>query len=175
MLKIIEHTDNRMVVEDRRLAAGFVAGLFTAVSAFSVLNLAYNTVNTLVLGQPKDLIIWRYFGVSIFLLMMVGFVVVGSLVTIHFLRGITIVIDKHSEEITLKQPHFFRKVLTRYSIYGVARLDVETNQEMRSHGVILVLRSGERVPIAAYADIDAEPMETVIQQIRAFLRSVGGW
>jgi len=164
-----------MVLEDKQQSAGVVAALFTAFSAISVLLLIYNTVITLILGQPKDLMAWRYFGVSIFLLMMIGFVVVGALITVQFLRGVTLTIDKHAEEVTLQQPHFFRLVLTRYPIYGVARLDVETNAELRSHGLILVMRSGERVPIAAYPVIDQEPMERVVEQIRAYLRTVGGW
>ena len=175
MLKITEHNDNRMVLEDKRLGAGSVGAVFTALSAFSVLTLAYNTVDTLILGQPKDLMAWRYFGVTVFMLALIGLVFIGVLVTVHFLRGITFVIDKTTEEITLAQPHFFRKVLTSYSIYGVSHLDVETNDDVRAHGLIMVLRSGERVPIAAYAEIEAEPMETVIQQIRTFLRTVGGW
>ena len=71
MLEIIEHTPSRMGLEDKRPTAGIMAGLFTLVSGASTLLLAYQGIQTLILGQPTDLMAWRYFGTAFFLLLTV--------------------------------------------------------------------------------------------------------
>ena len=174
MLQITEQTPTRMVLEDKRHTASIIAGFFTIVSAGSVLLLGYQAVQSLILGAPKDLMGWRYFGTAFFLLILIGVMALGALATLHFLRGTTWTLDKDAEVITWTGTNFIRPVENRYPIYGVSRLDVETSPEMRAYGLFLVLRTGERIPIAAFAMMDSEHMERVVGEVRTFLRSVGG-
>lgn len=175
MLKVIEQTPSRMVLQDKRPISVFVAASFTLLNVCFVLVLGYTAVDILIFSEPKDLMAWRYFGATVFILVGVGLTVIGLLVTLHFLHGVTVVFDKQAEEVRLESTHYFRAVQMTYPIYGVSRLDIETNNEMRSYGLFLVLRSGERIALTSFAMLDEEDMRRTVEQMRAHLRTVGGW
>jgi hypothetical protein len=174
MLKITQHTPDKMILEDKRRNAGIAAALFTVVSAGMVLLTAVQAYEAFIVHGGKDLMFWRYVGVGSFLLIGIGLTGLGLMATLHFLYGVTWTLDKDTETVTIEGTAMLRRTQQSYPIYGVSRLDIERNAEARAYGVFLVLRSGERVPITAYAAIDHEYIEPVITQVRAFLRSVGG-
>jgi hypothetical protein len=151
MLRIIEHTPTRLVLRDDRRIQRAAAFLFTALSALSV---------TLLLLQAYQR---TSPALAMFVLIEVGFVTLGLFMLTH---RVTVILDKGVETVTIHR----RSTTIRQSIYGVSGLSVETNDEASLYGVYLVLRSGERIPLASLPQHDREHVEAMVRTVRAFLR-----
>lgn len=170
MLQVIEQTPTRLVLKDQRFVSGVVAGIFTALSVGSLLMIAYQGVESLFMVQ-RDLIGWRIFGFALFLAFGVAFTLLGVMAYQHFMKGITLILDKNTETMYLQSVNIFRLKETTRSIYGVSHIEVETDDRMRVYALFVVLRSGEKLPLAAMSTVDEEHMEHVVSVIRGFLRA----
>ncbi len=168
MLKITEHTPRRLVLEDRRISVAIFAAFFSVVSAFSVLVMLFQGIEALfVIGRTMTLL--RLIGLMIFIGISIGFTGLGIAAAIGFANGISCVLDKDMESFQLKSMNIFRRQQQSGSIYAISHLAVEKNTELKAYAVFIVLRSGERLTLAAFHEVDEVPMRQLIQQVRAFL------
>lgn len=171
MLKIVEHTPNRLVLQDRHTGAVAFAGCFTLVSALSLVMLGVQGVDSLILhDDQRDLLAIRLIGFGVFLLIGAGFLMMAVGALLHFWHGITCVFDKDAEVMTLHNMKLFRRDVQSWPIYGVSHLDAEFNADIRVYGLFVVLRSGERIPIATVPMIDEAHAQELKRQVRGFLR-----
>lgn len=170
MLQIIEHTPTRLVLRDRRPSVALVAALFTGISTVTLIVLGAQGIQRLFIDGTADLTVLRALTLVIFMGGGAALVLMGIAATLSFNQGITCVFDREAESLTISRVDIFRTVQHSYPIYGVARIDVETNDEVRAYGLFIVLHSGERVPLAAIPMIDREHMEHIVAELRAFLR-----
>jgi len=170
MLKISEHTPQRMALKDQRPVAGMFAILFTVVSLISVVILLVQGVESLfVIG--RDFQNARILGFVVFMLIGVGFVLLGGAAVRHFLQGTAFILDKTQEQATLKRMMIFRREVKVMSIYAISHLDVQANPEFKVYGLFIVLRSGERLPLASFQQVDEVHMRTLMREVSDFLRS----
>lgn len=171
MLQIIDQTPSRVILQDRRPYTAFVAAVFTLISIVSLLLTLWQGAQAIILRAQSENIILRLLGLGVFTGLGALFIVGGVFITVNISRGITCILDKQTGTLSLVSMGFLRNQRIQHSLYGVAHLDVETNTETRAYGLFFVLRSGERIPLAAFAFIDHDHMETVVAQVRAFLRA----
>ncbi len=171
MLRVIEETPNRLVMKDKSPTAGLVAAVFTVLSVGSVLILAQQGIDILIIRNDRDLLLVRLFGFAVFLAVGVGFVLLGIAACCRFLKGVTFILDKTEETMYLQTVNFFAAQIVTQSIYAVSHIHIETDPRMRVYGLYVVLRSGQKLPLAAISTLDEADMQTAVNAIRAFLRA----
>ena len=173
MLKIAEHTPHRLVLKDQRALGAALAGLFTLFSLIALFLLVIQGVEIFSwrLENEGRLNVLQVLTFGLFVLFGAAFVVIGILTTLGFAQGVTFTLDKREEVMHLRRMRFFRLQQETRSIYGISHVEVETNTDLRAYGLFLVLRSGERLPLAAMSMLDQEHMEHLVKQVRTFLRS----
>lgn len=169
MLKIVEQSPTRLVLQDRRPRAALVAAAFTGISALIVVSLSAQGIQSFG-NDAVDFRLLRVLGLAVFLAVCLGLVVVGGLATLNFRHGVTAVFDRERESFIVRRMNLFRPQEIAHPIYGVDRVDVETNDEIRAYGLFVVLRSGERIPLAAISMLDHDHMAQVVAAMRTFLR-----
>ncbi len=169
MLQIVEQTPVRLVLQDRRPRAAIAAGAVAVLSGLMVISLSLLGVQRLI-GTNVDYPLVRGFGLIVFLLFALALALIGGMATLSFAHGISCVFDRENEAFVIRRINLFRPQEIRHSIYGIERLDIERNDEVRAFGLFIVLKSGERVPMAAISMLDEDHMQHLAQQIRAFLR-----
>ncbi len=172
MLQIVQHTPTRMILRDRQPAAQVAAWVFLMVSLGA---LATFTIQALeALGRADSIEPARLLGVALFVLLGLGFVALGLLAVANFTGGVTCVLDRETATVTIQRVDFFRRSEFRHAIYSVSHLEVETNADVQAYGLFIVLRSGERVPLAAVPLIEQAHVEQLRRQVREFLRGDAG-
>jgi L-cystine uptake protein TcyP (sodium:dicarboxylate symporter family) len=173
MLKITEHTSTRLVLKDQRIVGALLAGLFTLFSLIALLLLVIQGIEIFSWRLENDgrLNAIQVMTFGMFVVFGMVFVILGLLTTLGFGLGVTFTLDKTDEVMQLRRMRLFRLHHETHSIYGISHLDVETNTDLQAYGLFLVLRSGERIPLAAISMLDQEHMERLVKQVRAFLRS----
>ncbi|GAB4516062.1 MAG: hypothetical protein OHK0046_20630 [Anaerolineae bacterium] len=169
MLQIIEHTPTRLVLRDQQRTAGLIAAVFTGLSVISVIATAYQGVDLLILRADRDMLAVRLSGLALFLAFGLGFVFLGMAAYQHFTKGVTLILDKSAEIMHLETVRVLRVAVREHSIYGISRVDVLTDPRMRVHALHVVLRTGEKIPVATVAAVDGDAMERAVTAIRAFL------
>lgn len=170
MLRIVEHSPTRLVLQDRRPRAALAALAVAALSTMMVLSLSVQGVQRLI-GTDVDFPLVRGLGLVVFLLLGAGLALIGGLAALNFGYGTLCVLDRASEAFILRRINLFRPQEIRHSIYGVARVDVEINDEVKAYGLFVVLRSGERIPLTAISMLDEAHMQHLVDQMRAFIRA----
>lgn len=170
MLQITEESPVRLVLQDRRPRAAAAALLVAGVSALMVVSLSIQGIQRFS-GVAVDYPLVRGLGLVIFLLLGAGLALIGGLAALSFAYGTSCIFDRERESFVLRRMNVFRPQEIRHSLYGVARIDVEINDEVRAYGLFVVLRSGERIPLTAISMLDEAHMQHVVAQMRAFLRA----
>lgn len=172
MLKVIEESPSRLVLRDQRPTAGIIAAVFTGFSVFTVLAVAYQGIDLLIIRADRDLIGMRLVGMALFLAFGIGFTLIGVMAYQHFTKGVTLVLDKAREIMHLQKVNIFRVTQREDPIYGISRIEVQTDERMRVYALYVVLRTGEKIPVAAMSSVDEADMERAVNAIRAFLRTL---
>lgn len=169
MLKITEQTPRRLVMEDRRIAASIFAVMFTLISVFSIVVILVQGFEALfIIGTTMTAL--RVMGLLVFIVIGIGFTVLGVVAALGFANGVSCVMDKDAEVVLLERMNIFRKQKQSLPIYAVSHLDVEENAELRVYGVFLVLLSGERLSLTTFRTVDEVPMRELVRAVRVFLR-----
>lgn len=161
-----------MILKDQRKIGALIAGVFTCFSALTVISVILQGIEAFnirldVVGRLDALQVATFLMFVIFGLI---FVVLGAMTTVNFARGTTITLDKIFESVHIQRVGFFRMRHTTHSIYGISHVDIEHNDDVRAFGLWLVLRSGERIPLAALSAHDHEYAQDLVRQIHYFLR-----
>ncbi|MDX2077185.1 MAG: hypothetical protein SFZ02_12190 [bacterium] len=169
MLKIVESSPTRLVLKDQRGWATLFAWLFTLISAGAWLFFVAQIIPIIESSYARDGMLWVMV-VVIFFSLISALVVLGVLVTRHFGYGIHCHFDRTAETITLEHIGIFHPVKKEYSIYAIGHVDTEHNTEIGVYGVFLVMKNGERLPLASFYEVDEAEMKTVINEIRTFIR-----
>ncbi len=170
MLKIVEQTPTRLVMKDQNKTMALLAGISAILSAVSLVSLVIQGAERIFTPIAGEANLARIIAFLIFILACAAFFCLGLWAAVHFSRGTTCILDKAAGTLTLETMHLFRMKRDDRPIYGLSHVDVETNEQARAYGVFLVLRSGEKIPIAAVSMLDKEDLESLLTQIRQFLR-----
>jgi hypothetical protein len=172
MLRIVQHTPERLVLQDRQPAAQVAAWMFLIVSVGAVASFGLQALEAM--GRTDSVEPARLFGVALFALLGLGFVALGLLAVANFAGGVTCTLDRAAGTITIERVDFLRRSAFSHAIYSVSHLDVQTNADVQAYGLFVVLRSGERVPLAAIPIIEQAHVEQLRRQVREFLRGDAG-
>lgn len=166
-MEIIESTSQKLVIRFRRGLMAVVVAIFTILSIFVVLNLLVQGV--MMLSQRYET--WRV--IALISWMALGLSMVGLGVTswLNLARGATCTFDKVQEIVTIRQPRLFRMSEVTHSIYSVSHLDLLKNEETKSFAILLVLRSGERIPLATMSIYEEANLRGLIHEVRGFLHT----
>lgn len=170
MLQFVEQTPRRVVLRDQRPTAGLVALVFTFLSLSAVLMLLAQLIA--MFGERVgqfDGLLWLL-GMVMFTALGLGFVALGAMASAHFLIGSACMLDKDSGRFIIQRVDFFRRKFELHKIDGIRRIDVQENREVHAFGVFVVLKNGQRVPIASYHQQDEEAMRAMVAHLRDFLR-----
>jgi membrane protein YdbS with pleckstrin-like domain len=170
VLKVVEATPSRLVLKDQRQGNAVLTGVFTVFSLFSLTVIFTQGIETILAPTESESYIARGLSYLSFLVAVGAFAAVGMMATLHSLRGTTCIFDKADGTLTIERMRLFRLERQHRPIYGVSHLDVEQNDLARAYGLFIVLRSGERIPLAAVPIMDGERIEALRRQIRSFLR-----
>lgn len=168
MLQIVQQTPQRLVLQDRQPAAQVASWVFLIVSIGALALFAMQALESLSRAESLEPI--RLLGVSVFLLLGLGFVAIGLLAVANFTGGVTCILDRQAGTVTIQRVDFFRRSEFSHAIYSVSHLDVETNADVQAYGLFIVLRSGERLPLAAFPLVEQAHVEQLRRQMRDFLR-----
>jgi membrane glycosyltransferase len=171
MLKIVEQTPTRLVLRDQRYMLRILALLFTVMSAFSATMLIILGYQRFTTDPNVNFLENRVAALLMFIIMTIAFTTVGLFTLFNVSHGVTVTLDKGSETVTIQRAKALSPITVSYAIYAVSRLEVEKNDEVDLYGIFLVLRSGERIALAALPQHEEERVEAMIQAVRTFLRS----
>lgn len=169
MLKITKNTEHQLTLEDKHRTAGFIAILFVLFSLFGFITLIMQVATVFNDHiRANNGLLWLI-TVGVFVTLAISFILIGIGATLNFLIGTTCLLDKESGTITLQQMNIFRRVKTEYSIYAVASIGVEQNDEVHAIGIFFNLRDSRRIPIASFRQEDIDAMNLIVHHLRTFL------
>ena len=169
MLRIIHSSPTHLILKDSRHWGTFFASLFTLISMMALLIFTSQIASTLHIRYERDGLLWMMVMV-IFWGLIGGLVILGALATRHLSYGIHCEFDRHHETLVIRRIGIFRPVEIRHSIYAVAHVDTQHNPEIGMYGLFLVMKNGDRTPLASFYMVDEAEMKAVINEIRTFLR-----
>lgn len=171
MVEVIEHTPTRLVVRDQRRTAGILAAVFTALSGLSVVILTGQAIESLIWAEQRDFLVVRWFGFALFISFFVAFIAIGVMAYQHFMKGMTLILDKDDETMKLRMADVFRMKDITKPIYGISHVTVRNDERMRVYAIFIVLRTGDEFPIATLASVDEDQMKKVVAEMRSFLHA----
>lgn len=163
-MQIIEHTPERLVIQHRRAEMAVVMVVFTLMSVVFLVNTLWQglpRLDTLNAGQFASWAIWLVFAA--------GLTVLGVLMSNSAGRGTRCTFDHDAEIYRLRKPTLLRSQSDEASIYSVSHVAVERNDEVKVLGVFLVLRSGERLPLASVPFHEESDARQIAHTVRSFL------
>lgn len=163
-MKLLEHTSTRLVIQHNRPAMALVMGVFALMSALMEVNLIVQGVVRLPALNLMQGIAW---GVWVALALL--FVVVGALAFVGAWGGMVLEFDRTSEAVSLQRPRLLQQTPQCWSIYSISHIHIERNDAVKAFGLFLVLRSGERVPLATVPIYDEATARQIAQDVRQFL------
>lgn len=163
-MRIIEQNEVRLVVQHRRPGMAVMLGIFTVLSIGFLVNILVQGIPRIAILDPFQLISWVVW--IIFAIVLTG---LGALVTFNASNGTRCTFDRQSETAQIRMPQYLHMETRDLSIYSIDRVEVETNDEVKATAVFLVLRSGERIPLATVPHFDEPSARACTTQMRAFL------
>lgn len=169
MLKVTSKTEHQLILEDKHRPAGFIAILFVLFSIFGLISLLMQVATVFNDHIRADNGLLWLITVVIFVMIAVSLILIGIGATLNFLIGTTCLLDKETGTITLQQMNIFRAVHTEYSIYAVASIGIEQNDEVHAIAIFFNLRDSRRIPIASFRQDETDSMNLVIHHLRTFL------
>jgi len=134
----------------------------------ALLIFASQIISTIHIRYERDGLLWMLVMV-VFLGLISGLVVLGALATRHLSYGVHCEFDRYHETLIIRRIGIFQPVEIRHSIYAVARVDTQHNAEIGMYGLFLVMKNGDRTPLASFYMVDEAEMKAVINEIRTFL------
>lgn len=167
MMQVIEEGERRLVLRQRQRGMAGVLALFTVLSAFFLVNTAYQGAVRFALMNG-----YQRIGLFLWLALALSFVVIGITASFSLWQGITCAFDKDAERVTLRRPGALRMREQTHRIYSVSHVELRYNEDIRVYGFALVLRSGERIVLATVQPFDADAMRHIVQRVKGFLRKV---
>lgn len=169
MLKISSSSPTRLILKDQRRIATLFALLFTLISTGALLIFISQIASIIESRYERDGMLWVMVTL-IFFLLIGSLVVIGAIATRHLIYGVHCDFDRTAETLTIRRIGILRPIETQYSIYALSHLETVQNHEIGMYGVFLVLKNGDKIPLASYYTVDEADMKSVINEIRTFLR-----
>lgn len=168
MLRTVENTPQRLVLQDHRRGAMFTALGFLCVSLLVM-------VSTLAQGAHRFQIdggmeAGRVIALLVFFGAEFAFVTLAALALLASLRGIRLTFDRASESVTLERGGVIRPHRRTFSIYAVSHMRVEQSPDGQALALLLVLRSGEQHFVAAMPFYAKSDTLAIIHTVRGILR-----
>ena len=163
-MRIIEHNTTRLQLQHRQSGLAIGAALFVVLSSLMTLNLVIQgaqRIDGLNRFQALSWVLWIGLGAV--------FVVMGTVAWARLGRGTTCTFDKASESVVIRRSGFVRMNETSHSIYGVSGLEIVPYENDKSAGLMLVLRSGQRLPLAALNRFEQDDGQALVVTVRRFL------
>ncbi|MCU0480587.1 MAG: hypothetical protein MUE54_05170 [Anaerolineae bacterium] len=169
MLKVIYTTPTHLILKDQRRWATVFASLFTLISIIAFIIFIFQIADIVENRLERDGMLWVM--VALFFFMLIGgLVVIGIIATRHLSYGVHCEFDRTQEVMVIRRIGLLRPIETRHSIFAISRIETQHNAEIGMYGVFLVMKSGERIPLASFYEVDEGDMTAVINEIRTFLR-----
>lgn len=163
-MRLIEHTPNRLTLGQQRplLAAAMLAML--GLSLLLVLNLATQT------AQRADLFTgWQWIGLVVWGGLALGLVAFSVWTLNAGLRGTRLTFDRDAQTVTLRRHHQLGLRVQEYPIFAVSGLELVHNTELNIYALVLLLRSGQKVPLATASPYAEAELRRLVKLVREFL------
>ncbi|PJF30546.1 MAG: hypothetical protein CUN52_03955 [Phototrophicales bacterium] len=169
MLKIAESSPTRLILRDQRRWASLLAVIFTLISMGALIIFMAQIVTIIESRYERDGMLWVMVTI-IFFLLIISLVMIGIIATRHLTYGIHCEFDRQAETMTIRRIGVFRPIEIRHSIYAISHVEAHHNSEIGVYGIFLILKDNSQIPLASFYVIDETEMQTVINEIRTFLR-----
>lgn len=169
MLKISSSSPTRLILKDQRRWATLFALIFTLISTGALLIFISQIASIIASRYERDGMLWVMV-MLIFFLLIGSLVLIGAIATRHLSYGVHCDFDRTHETLTIRRIGIVRPIQTHYSIYALSHIETVQNHEISMYGVYLVLKNGDKIPLASYYTVDEAEMKSVINEIRTFLR-----
>lgn len=170
MLQIIHETPDVLILKDQRINAGLLSLMFTTFSLIALMLILSQGIDLILHPSSAGSQIARVLTYAVFVLILALCVGLGALTTLYLLVGTTCTFDKLAGTLTVERMNLLRRERDERPIYGFSHLDVEANANERLYGVFVVLRSGERIPLAVVSVFDQDLLDALMRRVRQFLR-----
>lgn len=164
-MDVITANPHQLVIRHRRLEMALVLAIFTLLSGLMVINLLLGGIQQWHTLNPLERIAWAVWFV-VALVCTGG----GTLLWNSARHGITCTFNRTDESCIIRRARRLRVEETHHAIYSVSHIATEHNTEMQMLGLFIVLRSGERIPLATVPEQEADYARDVVARARAFLR-----
>lgn len=165
-MHILEQTAERLVIRYRRDVMAWGLAIFTVLSVLMVFNVIVGGIIQWPRLNPLERIAWLAWA-------LVSLVCTGGglLLWNTAWRGVVCTLDRQRETCTIRKAHRLGICEKQHAIYAVSHLATERNDEIDMLGVFVVLRNGERIPLAVAGPHDESEAYQIVQTARTFLRS----
>ncbi len=170
MLKVSSSSPTRLILKDQRRWATLFALMFTLISTGALLIFISQITSILQSRYERDGMLWVMVTL-IFFLLIGSLVILGAIATRHLSYGVHCDFDRTAERVVIRRIGIFRPIQTQYSIYAISHLETVQNHEIDMYGVFLVLKNGDKIPLASFYTVDEAEMKSVINEIRTFFRA----
>ncbi|XWX03036.1 hypothetical protein VZO05_11030 [Aggregatilineales bacterium SYSU G02658] len=163
-MRLLEQTPTRLTLGQNRpvLAAAMLAML--ALSVLMLVNLLVQTAqraDVFTGAQWVGLVIWAGLALGL-----IGF----SVWTLNVgLRGTRLTFDRDAQTVTLRRPFRLGLREQRFAIYAVSGLELIHNAEFKVYALVLLLRSGERLPLVTVSPYAEADVRRLVKRVREFL------
>lgn len=163
-MRLLEHTPTRLTLGQRRPLLAMATLVMLGLSVLFLLNLTIHTAQRADLftgAQWVGYVIWAGLALGL-----IGF----SVWTLNVgLRGTRLTLDRESQTATLCRPHRLGLRVQEFAIFAVSGLELAYNAELNLYALVLILRSGEKVPLAAASPYAEADLRRLVKLVRDFL------
>ncbi|MFQ3646010.1 MAG: hypothetical protein SNJ54_09350 [Anaerolineae bacterium] len=163
-MRLLEQTPTRLTLGQNRpvLALSMVAML--GLSVLLLFNLLWQTAQRGELFTPA-----QWVGLVIWAGLALGLIAFSAWTLNVGLRGTRLIFDRDTQTVTLRRPFRLGLREQRFSIYAVSGLELIHNAELKIYALVLILRSGEKLPLATGSPYAEEQLRRLVKLVREFL------
>jgi hypothetical protein len=170
-MQIVVNEPDRLMLSSRSRLFGAVFVIGALMWLVLVAGAAVQGAIEVSRQQPLPSLYWvRMLGLLIFFVFGVVLAWVVGQTAVQVLQGTTCTFDRLAETVTVRRAGWPRQPPQQMSIYGVSHAHIEHNLELKTLAVLLVLRSGERIPLGVLQAFEQSQAEAILQAVKAFLR-----
>lgn len=163
-MRLLEHTPTRLTLGQQRPVSAAAMAVTLLLSVLLLINL------TVQAAQRADLFTGaQWVGYFVWAGLALGLIGVSAWTLNAGLRGVRLTFDRSAQTVTLRRAHRMGLREQVFPIFAVSGLEVTHHSELRLFALVMLLRSGEKVPLATASPYAEAELRALVKIVRDFL------
>jgi hypothetical protein len=163
-MRLLEHTPTRLTLGLNRPVLAAAMAIMLLLSVLLLVNLTVQT------AQRADLFTGaQWVGYFTWAGLALGLVGVSAWTLNAGLRGVRLTFDRSTQTVTLRRAYRMGLREQVFPIFAVSGLEVTHHHELKLFALVMLLRSGEKVPLATGSPYAEADLRALVKIVRDFL------